>query len=91
MASIRKLKKETDYLVSELVIDCLSYVSLNKNADKEETFRIIRDVLAVRNQVRDMANHPDGKDNPKLVKNHYKTVVEKLINGIIPAMKALKS
>ncbi|MDX9881306.1 MAG: hypothetical protein RBS73_04525 [Prolixibacteraceae bacterium] len=82
MASIRRLKKEADYLVSELVADCLSYISLYSKADKDKVFEVIREVLSVRNQVRDMANHPDGKDNPKLVKAHYKAATEKLARSI---------
>ncbi len=82
MASIRRLKKEADYLVSELVVDCLSYVNLYTKADKEKAFKIIQDVLTVRNQVRDLANHPDGKENPKLVKAHYRKVIEKLAKSI---------
>ena len=82
MASIRRLKKEADYLVSELVVDCLSYVNLYAKADKEKAFKIIQDVLTVRNQVRDMANHPDGKENPKLVKAHYQKVTAKLAKSI---------
>lgn len=90
MASIRKLKKDVDYLVSELVIDCLSYVNLHTKADKEEAFKIIKEALEVRNKVRNLANHPDGKDNPKLVKAHYRAAIEKLIKSVEDGYAALE-
>lgn len=82
MASIRNLKKDIDYLISELVVDCLSYVNLHAKADKEEAFKIIEEALSVRVKMRELANHPDGKDNPKLVKAHFKNTVEKLIQAV---------
>ncbi len=82
MASIRNLKKEADYLVSELVVDCLSYANLYNKANKDEAFKIIQEVLKVRNQMRDMANHPDGKDNPKLVKAHFRIAIERLEKSV---------
>ncbi len=82
MASIRRLKKETDVLVSELVIDCLSYANLYVDADKDKAFHIIEGILETRSQVRNMANHPDGKDNRKLVKAHYRAVTARLVEGI---------
>jgi len=90
MASIRRLKKDVDYLVSELVIDCLSYVNLHTKADKDEAFKIIEEALSVRTQVRDLANHPDGKDNPKLVKTHYREAIAKLIKSVEDGYAALE-
>lgn len=82
MASIRRLKKEIDYLVSELVIDCLSYSNLYAEANKDEAFLIIKEMLEVRTQVRNLANHPDGKDNRKLVRAHYRAATAKLGQGL---------
>ena len=90
MASIKRLKKEVDYLVSELVVDCLSYLSLHSKADKEKGFKIIEDTLAIRNHIRDLANHPDGKDDPKLVKAHYRKTIEEFAKGIEDNYKRLE-
>lgn len=90
MASIRRLKKDVDYLVSELVIDCFSYVNLHTKAKKDQAFKIIEEAVALRNKVRDLANHPDGKENRGLVKKHYRETIEKLVKGIEDGYAALE-
>lgn len=82
MTSKRRLKKEVDYLVSELVIDCMSYVQLHEKSDEKKAFKIIEDTLKIRNTVREQINHPDGKDNSKLVKTHYRKSIEKLEKAV---------
>ena len=81
MASIRDLKKDIDYLVSLVVVDCFQYVTYFDNADKEAAYKIVENILAERNELRKRANHPDGKDNPKLVKKFYHKVAEDLMKA----------
>lgn len=79
MASVRNLKKDIDYLVSLVVVDCFQYIHYFDNADKEAAFKIVNDIMGKRKDLRSRANHPDGKDNPPLIKKHYQKVGQDLL------------
>ncbi|WP_299584054.1 hypothetical protein [uncultured Sunxiuqinia sp.] len=79
MASIRDLKKDIDYLVSLVVVDCFQYSSYFENADKDAAYKIAGEVMAKHQELRQRVNHPDGKDNPKLIKAHYRKIGEDLL------------
>ena len=75
MANIKNLKKKINTLVDELIGDCQLFISCTKdNAKKDKAFDIIKKAVIVHNQLLDRANHPDGKDNQKLVKQHYTSI-----------------
>ena len=82
MASIRELKKDIDYLVFEVVSDCLVYSNLHPENESEELSTLISDAVEFRNDLIARVNNPDGKDNPKIVKSYYKTVEKDLITGV---------
>ena len=81
MANIRGLKKDIDFLVSQVVIDCFQYINHFEKADKKTAYKIIEDVLGLRSELRKRANHPDGKDNPALVKKHFSAIGKDLLKG----------
>ena len=74
MASIRSLKKDINFLTSELVTQAYLNQFLFKKISDEELAEYIGDALDFRNKLVERTNHPDGKDNPKLVKEYYKKV-----------------
>lgn len=82
MASIRELKKDIDYLVFEVVSDCLVYSNLHPENESDEISALISDAVEFRNDLIARVNNPDGKDNPKIVKSYYKTVEKDLITGV---------
>lgn len=43
---------------------------------------IIKDTIIARNNLIARVNHPDGKDNPKMVKAHYKAIFNDLIKNV---------
>lgn len=79
MASIRDLKKDIDYLVSMVVVDCFQYANYFENADKEAAYKIVQNIMGKHADLRRRINHPDGKDNPKLVKKHFRKIGEDLL------------
>ncbi len=81
MTSRRNLKKDIDYLTFEVVGYCLGYLENHPKANEEEAFKMIQDAIHLRNELVARSNHPDGKDNPKLVKAHYKKIVDELVTG----------
>ena len=81
MANLRNLKKDIDYLVGQVVMDCFDYIYVTPGADSEGAYEIIGEVLVLRNKLRNRANHPDGKDNPALIKKHYHQIGLDLVQG----------
>jgi hypothetical protein len=82
MASIRELKKDIDYLVFEVVSDCLVFSNLRPENESDELSALISDAVEFRNDLIARVNNPDGKDNPKIVKSYYKAVEKDLITGV---------
>ena len=82
MASIRELKKDIDYLVFEVVSDCLVFSNLHPENESAELSALISDAVEFRNDLIARVNNPDGKDNPKIVKSYYKAVEKDLITGV---------
>ena len=56
MASLRGIKNDIDYLVSEVISDCYMALYFNDQSKREMIQR---------------ANHPADKQNKSLVKKHY--------------------
>jgi len=79
MASIRDLKKDITFLVSEIISDTQLYLHFNPAKNTEVAYSIIEDAVDMFNQMYARANHPDGKDNPKLIKQHYKSIRKDLL------------
>ncbi|MDR2287517.1 MAG: hypothetical protein LBE04_08625 [Prevotellaceae bacterium] len=71
MASIKNLKKDISYLISEIIYDIKLYMLLNPEQNTGTVYSIIEDAVELHNLMYQRANHPDGKDSPKLVRQHY--------------------
>ncbi|MDR0724877.1 MAG: hypothetical protein LBF59_02570 [Prevotellaceae bacterium] len=80
MASIRNLKKDIVYLVSEVISDSQLFILLNPKQNDNKAYSVIEDAVDMYNLMIQRANHPDGKDNPKLVKQHYRTLRADLLS-----------
>jgi hypothetical protein len=91
MASIRQLKKDIDNQIFELISDCLLYTGLHPDKKNDEITQIIEDAVSLRNDLIARVNSPDGKDNPKIVKQHYKGIADDLGAGIDKLCKELSS
>ena len=82
MANKRNLKKDIEYLTYEVIADCFTYIEIHGKKNDSKIQKIIGSTIELRNDLISRANHPDGKDNPKLVKQHYKKLYVDLLNGI---------
>jgi hypothetical protein len=83
MANKRELKKDIDYLVYEVVSDCFTVMSVKPEGDRGDKLSgVIADAIKLRNDLFARVNHPDGKDNPSLVKKHFTSIRVDLIKGI---------
>lgn len=82
MASIKSLKKDIDFLFFELISDCFMFTSLHDGPKRTEAQNLIEEAVAARNELIERANHPDGKDNPALVKGYYATLRKDLFEKV---------
>ncbi len=80
MANVRRLKKDIDLIMSTVLTDCFYVMEYNSKVDKEELKSLAEDVVRQHRDFRIRANHPDGKDNPKLVKKYYRKLVDDLVD-----------
>jgi hypothetical protein len=91
MASIRELKKDIDYLIFEVISDCFTYSNIHPEDGTDELSAIISDAVEFRNDLIARVNHPDGKENPKIVKAYYRTIEKDLIAGVDKLFERLSS
>jgi hypothetical protein len=82
MTSRRRLKKEIDYVVSDLILDCITYTNLYQKPNDSEAMEIVQGTLIMRNELRDLANHPEKRDETESVKSHYDNIAKTLIGGV---------
>jgi len=82
MTSRRRLKKEIDYVVSDLILDCFTYANLYQKPNDADAMEIVQGTLILRNELRDLANHPDKRDESESVKSHYDNIAKTLIGGV---------
>lgn len=71
MASLRGIKNDIDYLVSEIISDCYVALYFNDESKRERIVALIEEAVEFRNEMFVKANHPADKQNKTLVKKHY--------------------
>ncbi len=79
MASIRNLKKDINYLATEVISECYFKKLLINSLEDDALTDIIKQTVALRNDMIARANHTDAKQNPKLVKQYYRNLRKDLL------------
>jgi hypothetical protein len=82
MASIKSLKKDIDFLFFEVISDCFMFISLHDGPKRAEVQDLIEEAVTSRNELIDRANHPDGKDNPAIVRAYYASLRKELFEKV---------
>ena len=90
MASIRQLKKEIEFISSQMIGDCIDFVQ-TFNGREMEAMAVIDEIVVLHNTTVDKINNPDGKDNPKLVRAFYQQLKKEYVAGVNEAYKRLES
>lgn len=78
MASKRKLKKEIIELVTIIYEEAYLLSLLATDKASEELNKLMDDVMVFTDDSLRRVQHPDGKDEPRLVKAHYRKLREDL-------------
>lgn len=92
MANKRLLKKEINYVIDELITDCIVCDAFVSGKECQKIDLLVGDLFAMKADFLSRVNKTDGKDNPKLVKNYYKSLVanfDKKIGEIIAELEKL--
>lgn len=74
MPSIKKLKKDIDYLIFEVISDCFTFGTLHPDDKEEEVSGIISDAVVLRNDLIKRVNNPVKNDDPKSLRAHFNLV-----------------
>jgi hypothetical protein len=91
MASIRKLKKDIDSKVYELLSDCFTYSELHPQNKPDEVSGIVTDAVNFRNDLMHRVNNPDREIDPKGVRAHYQLINRELDEGVDRLCERLSS
>ncbi len=91
MASIKNVKKDIDLVMSLALSDCFYVLEYNAKVDDEAVMKIAGEIIGKHRELRMRANHPDGKDNPKFVKQFYKSLVSDLLTTADASLEKLSA
>jgi hypothetical protein len=81
MSKIKDIKKDIRYLCEQLIIDSLEVAEVAVENDKPKVLSLISEISVFHNDLIARANHPNGKENPKLVKEYFKNIGNDLLAG----------
>lgn len=91
MASVRELKKDIDLVMSLALSDCFYVLEYNTKVDDEAVMKIAGEIIQSHRQLRIRANHVDGKENRKMVKEYYKSLISDVLKSADSALKKLSA
>ena len=90
MATLRRLKKEIEFMSSQLIGDCIDFLDTFEDKKDTSILSIIEEAVLLNNTMLDRACHPEGKGDPKLVKLHYRQLKTDFIKGLDQAYGKLE-
>ena len=91
MASVKQLKKDIDNQIFELLSDCFIYTGLHPDNKVDEVASIVESAVGLRNDLISRTNHPEGRNDPKLVRKHYRAIQSDLSSGVDKLCKKLST
>ena len=74
MASRQRLKKEIDYVVSDLILDCFTFINMRAKTENEDVLQIVQESLNLRGDLLNQVNHPENKTETQTVKNYFDNI-----------------
>jgi len=91
MGNLRKIKKDIDNSVFEIISDCFIFSGLHPDVKSSDVASIVQDAVNLRNDLISRVNNPEAKDDPVLVKKHFRSIKEDLSAGTDKLCKRLSS
>jgi hypothetical protein len=81
MANLRSLKKDVAFLTNEIVADAQAAILQKPDRKPEQALSIIEEAVEMYNQLFLRINNPEVKEDPKLVKLHYRAIKKDLLEN----------
>ena len=88
MASVKRLKKDIDYLTFSVIADCFNY-SFVSGKSNDEVSGIVKEVIAVRNSLLDRVRGAKKLEDRKEIKNYLKAIYNDLMSNVDAAFTKL--
>ena len=82
MASRQRLKKEIDYVVSDLILDCFTFINMRAKTENEDVLQIVQETLNLREDLFNQVNHPENKTETQTVKSYFDNIAKVLIDTV---------
>lgn len=82
MPSVRRLKKDIDSLIFEVISDCFAFGTLHPEEKAEEVADIIADSVSLRNDLIKRTNNRGGSEDPKSTRIHFRMIEKDLFVGM---------
>ncbi len=89
MASIRKLKKDVNYLSYELLTEVFAYKHFNPDMEEAKFDEIIKNLVKKRNEIINRINHPEESEGTQNPSHHFNKVKEEM-ESMIKELDKLK-
>jgi DNA-binding GntR family transcriptional regulator len=80
MASIRKLKKDVNYLSYELLTEVFAFKHFHPEVDEKKFDKVIKDVVNKRNEIISKLNHTDAAKAEDKMREHFEGVKKDMIS-----------
>lgn len=88
MASKRNLKRDIDYLITDVILDCYAFMEDNPNKNFSQYEEIINEIIVVKEDLLERINHFDrkvhGRSNP-----YFLAIKKELVKSISEAHEKL--
>lgn len=81
MASIRRLKKDVDYLTFAVIADCMNYNATTEKNDPE-VVNIVKDMVEYRNETRGKISNRKSFNGKKEAREYYKGISIDLLKRV---------
>ena len=91
MATVRRLKKEIEYMSSRLIGDCIDFLETFGDKKDITVLSIIEEAVLLNNTMLDRACRTDVKHDAKLLKLHYRQLKTDFVKGLDQAYGKLES
>ncbi len=79
MANVRELKKDINFLTSEILSQCFVKISLLENLKEEDVKPIMVDTLKMRHELISKVNHRSGRHSKELIRHYFADIRKTLL------------
>ena len=82
MASIRRIKRDIDFLANEVISDCYMALYFNDDAKREQIVAVIEEAVYFRTELFVRATLQADKKNRSLVRKHYAQMRREMMSRV---------